>query len=74
MAENEAGARPAPTRQQSGCLVDWTWLEGAEIASVRSDLQNLIVTLKSGQTLKVRALMYKGEPFLSFDPYYPPKQ
>ena len=69
----EAQTNQSTTGQQSGCLVDWSWLEGQEIAGATSDLQNLIITLKNGQTLKVRALMYKGEPFLSFDPYYPPK-
>ena len=69
----EAQTNQPSTGQQSGCLVDWAWLEGQEIAGATSDLQNLIITLKNGQTLKVRALMYKGQPFLSFDPYYPPK-
>lgn len=59
--------------QPSGCQVDWTWLEGQEITGAWSDLQNLLIDLKDGRTLKVRALLYKGEPFLSFDPYYPPK-
>lgn len=72
MSENT----PKPQRaaqQPSGCQVDWTWLEGHEITGAWSDLQNLLIDLKDGRTLKVRALLYKGEPFLSFDPYYPPK-
>ena len=68
----EAQARQT-TSQESGCAVDWSWLEGQEIVGATSDLQNLIIQFKSGQTLKVRALKYKDEPFLSFDPYYPPK-
>jgi hypothetical protein len=65
--------RQRAAEQAAGCQVDWTWLEGQEITAAWSDLQNLLIDLKDGRTLKVRALLYKGEPFLSFDPYYPPK-
>lgn len=71
---SDGQGQPSTAGQQSGCLVDWTWLAGQEIKEATSDLQSLIITFKDGQTLKVRALKYKDDPFLSFDPYYPPKE
>jgi hypothetical protein len=59
MALNEAG----------GCAVDWSWLSGEEIVEVTSSLDTLTVTFKSGLKWQVRALMWKGAPFLSFDPH-----
>ncbi len=57
----------------SGCLVDWSWLNGRKLTAVTSDLQTMTLTFEDGQTLKIQALTYKGEAFLSFQPYKDPK-
>lgn len=71
MAErpNEAGAA-ADTA--GGCRVDWSWLQGREIASASSDLDTLVLTFQDGQTLRVQAALWQGKPFLTFDPWRPP--
>jgi hypothetical protein len=56
-----------------GCAVDWSWLAGEEIASVASGLDRLTFRFRSGETLEVRALLWKGKPFLSFTPHEPPR-
>ena len=53
----------------SGCAVDWTWLLGRQIVSATSDLQRLIITFSDGETLTVQAALFKGQPFLSFNPW-----
>ncbi len=60
--------------KDQGCLVDWSWLQGRKIAKVWSDLQNIIFTFEDGQTFKVQAAMYQGDPFLAFIPYKDPRQ
>ncbi len=55
----------------SGCTVDWSWLQGLQIASATNDLQHLRLRLSNGQTLTIQAAMYQGKPFLAFDPYKP---
>jgi hypothetical protein len=60
---------PSSTSADSGCAVDWSWLNGREIASAISDLDTLVITFRDGQTLKIRASMWKGKPFLAFDPW-----
>ena len=62
----------AQNSADQGCAVDWSWLQGRTIASVTSDLQNLIVTFEDGLTFKVQSLNYKGQPFLAFNPYQNP--
>jgi hypothetical protein len=59
---------------QGGCAVDWSWLAGEEIAEVSSGLDTLTVRLRSGETLEVKALLWKGQPFLSFKPHEPPRR
>jgi hypothetical protein len=53
----------------SGCAVDWSWLNGREIASARSDLQTMTIVFSDGETLTIRAALYKDQPFLAFDPW-----
>ncbi len=57
---------------ESGCTVDWSWLNGREVESVTSDLQHWRIRFKDGQTLKIQAGVYQGKPFLAFDPWKPP--
>ena len=57
----------------AGCKVDWSWLEGRTIKHMTSDLQTVLIEFEDGQTLKVQALNYKSEPFLSFTPYKDPR-
>ena len=61
-----------PTDSAEGCGVDWSWLNGREIAAAQSDLQSLTLTFRDGQTLVVRAGMDRGTPFLSFVPWRAP--
>lgn len=70
MAEEKE--KTAVQTADQGCTVDWSWLEGRTIASVTSDLQNLIITFEDGLTFKVQSLNYKGQPFLAFNPYQNP--
>lgn len=67
MAEDKDGLNA-----DGGCTVDWSWLTGEEIASVASSLDTLTITFRSGLTFKVRALLWKGQPFLSFTPHERP--
>ena len=57
-----------------GCAVDWSWLVGEEVAAVRSSLDTLTFTFKSGQTFTVTARLWKGAPFVAFDPWQSPRQ
>ena len=55
-----------------GCSVDWSWLAGERIASMRNALDALEITFESGLVFRVRALLWQGKPFLSFVPHEPP--
>lgn len=57
-----------------GCAVDWSWLAGEEIAEVRSSLDTITFTFKSGQTFAVTARLWKGAPFVAFEPYQRPPE
>ncbi len=59
---------------QGGCVVDWSWLSGEEIAEMTSSLDTLVVRFRSGETLEVKALLWKGRPFLSFKPNERPRR
>ena len=59
-------------QDESGCTVDWTWLQGQEVESAWSNLERLELRFKSGLTLKVIAASWKDKPYLAFDPYKPP--
>jgi hypothetical protein len=56
---------------ESGCTVNWSWLNGLEVESVTSDLQHWRVRFTNGQTLSIQAANYQGKPFLAFDPWKP---
>ncbi len=60
--------------EDGGCSVDWSWLAGEKIASVRNGLDVLIITFESGLEWQVQARLWKGAPFLSFDPFESPKR
>jgi len=51
-----------------GCAVDWSWLVGEEIAEVRSSLDTITFRFRSGQSFAVTARLWKGAPFVAFDP------
>ncbi len=55
-----------------GCAVDWSWLAGEEIAEVTSSLDTITFRFRSGERFEVRALLWKGKPFLSFKPHERP--
>ena len=57
-----------------GCAVDWRWLIGEEIVEVTSSLDTLKIRFRSGETFEVKALLWKGQPFLSFKPHEPPRR
>jgi hypothetical protein len=67
---NESRETQAATEStQDGCAVDWSWLQGREIASATSTLDKLVVTFSDGETLTVQASSWKGQPFLAFTPW-----
>jgi hypothetical protein len=55
-----------------GCAVDWSWLSGEKISSVRSSLDAITFTFESGRTLTITARLWKGAPFVAFDPWQAP--
>ena len=55
----------------AGCQVDWSWLEGREIAVATSTLDKLVITFRDGETLTVQAALWKGQAFLGFNPWKP---
>ena len=57
---------------EGGCAVDWSWLTGQRIVSVTSGLDFLTITFDSGLVFKTKALLWQGQPFLSFEPYQAP--
>jgi hypothetical protein len=57
---------------EGGCAVDWAWLAGEEIASVTNSLDTITLRFRSGDTFEVKALLWKGKPFLSFTPHERP--
>jgi hypothetical protein len=59
------------SQTDSGCGVDWAWLAGRRIVAAQSDLGSFTLTFDDGKTLTVRAGLYRGSAFLSFDPWQP---
>ena len=59
--------------EDGGCTVDWNWLAGEEVASITSSLDVITFRFRSGQTFEVKALLWKGAPFLSFKPHEAPR-
>jgi len=57
-----------------GCEVDWSWLRGERIASVRNSLDSVEIRFESGLTWKVDARLWKGAAFLAFDPWKAPTE
>jgi hypothetical protein len=55
-----------------GCAVDWTWLSGERVASVTNAIDTLVITFESGLVFTVRALPWRGTPFLAFEPFQRP--
>jgi hypothetical protein len=68
------GDRPDSLNQEGGCAVDWSWLAGEEVVTVTSSLDTLTVRFRSGETLEVKALLWKDRPFLSFKPHERPRR
>ncbi len=71
---DHVGAAPAGSpglNELGGCDVDWSWLQGRQIARVSNALDELTLTFTDGTTFKVRALQWEGKPFLSFVPLKP---
>ena len=67
---DERGQKQAAAEStQDGCGVDWSWLEGREIASATSTLEKLVISFSDGETLTVQASSWKGKPFLAFTPW-----
>jgi hypothetical protein len=53
----------------SGCQVDWRWLEGRTVVSATSTLDKLVITFDDGETLTVQASIWKEKGFLAFTPW-----
>ncbi len=66
--------QPDGLNDEGGCAIDWSWLTGEEIEAVTSGLDTLIVRFRSGETFEVKALLWKGQPFLSFKPHERPRR
>jgi len=58
--------------EQGGCAVDLSWLAGEEIASITTSLDTITFRFASGQTFEVTARLWKGAPFVAFEPYEKP--
>lgn len=71
MATHEDLTNVNDVSQDSGCTVDWRWLEGLQIESATSDLQHWKVRFTNGQTLTIQASEWQGKAFLAFNPYKP---
>ncbi len=70
--EPQITSNPAKPTAADGCGVDLSWLEGREIKRITNDLQNIVIEFEDGLIFKVQSLSYKGQPFLSFNPYQDP--
>ncbi len=71
--KDHTGGAPAGSsglNEQGGCAVAWSWLQGRRIAGVTNALDELTIAFADGTTFKVRALLWEGKPFLSFEPYH----
>jgi hypothetical protein len=68
---NSPTSAAAEAQGDDGCLVDWSWLRGLEIVGATSTLDQLVLRLGNGETLTVRAALWKAKPFLAFDPWKP---
>jgi hypothetical protein len=68
-AQDEQAASAATT--DDGCMVDWSWIEGATILQATSGLDAFVLTLSNGETLTVQAALWQGKPFLAFTPWKP---
>ena len=58
--------------EDGGCAVDWSWLAGERIAAVTNSLEAIEIRFESGLTWKVEARLWKGAPFLAFEPWKAP--
>ena len=63
---------PGGLNRDGGCAVDWTWLEGEEIAEVRNGLDTITFRFRSGLVFEVQARLWKGAPFVAFKPHERP--
>lgn len=59
--------------EDGGCAIDWSWLGGERVASVKSGLDTLTVTFESGLVFTTRAMLWQGKAFLSFEPHKSPR-
>jgi hypothetical protein len=59
--------------EDGGCAIDWSWLDGERVASVKNGLDTLTVTFESGLVFTTRAMLWHGKPFLSFEPHKSPR-
>src|SRR4051794_5409276 len=72
MATHDELTRVDAVTEDDGCTVDWSWLQGFEIASATSDLQHLKIQFTNGKTLTIQTALYQGRAFLAFDPWKAP--
>jgi hypothetical protein len=59
--------------EDGGCAIDWSWLHGERVMSVKSGLHTLTVTFESGLVFTTRAMLWQGKTFLAFEPYNNPR-
>ena len=60
--------------EDGGCEVDWSWLCGEKVAKITNSLDLIVITFESGLEWKISAKLWKGAPFLAFQPYENPRK
>lgn len=68
-----SGPGSMPQLADAVCSVDWSWICGSVIESVESTSDRLKFRLNSAGPLTVGVGIWQGSPFLSFQPFRPPK-
>ncbi|HZU06347.1 MAG TPA: hypothetical protein VFB73_10250 [Chloroflexota bacterium] len=60
-----------PALDEAGCAVDWSWIAGSIIRGARLVAGRLQLELDPAGPLTVSAALWRGAPFLAFQPYRP---
>ncbi len=58
-----------PTLNEAVCAVDWSWIQGSQIQSVKTASNQVAFQLSPAGPLKVNSGSWQNKPFLFFDPY-----
>lgn len=61
-----------PEEKDAVCAVDWEWIYGSKISSVKLSEGALRLELEPAGPLTVAVHVWQGKPFLSFQPFKAP--